>query len=116
MKPSKLKLLQTKVRRLQTPAVKIKVGAPQLKFQFNLTVNLSRKSPAPKPAVKKVLPKVIGISCWQILQIERTKDKAIIEKAYKARAMKLHPDRGGTVDQFVLLQKAYQKALQAANS
>jgi DnaJ domain len=33
-----------------------------------------------------------------------------VHKAYKARALKAHPDRGGSKEQFVKLQEAYEQA------
>ncbi|CAJ1351614.1 unnamed protein product, partial [Effrenium voratum] len=41
---------------------------------------------------------------WSMLGIERTDDTAAISKAFKRRALELHPDKGGDQQQFQLLQ------------
>lgn len=63
----------------------------------------------------KALPEtIIGISCWQLLNLQPTKDKKLIEETYKALAWKAHPDRGGSNKQFSQLRTAYNQALQYA--
>ncbi|MFN0054577.1 MAG: DnaJ domain-containing protein [Planctomycetales bacterium] len=38
-----------------------------------------------------------------------------VHKAYKAKALKVHPDRGGSPDAFLKLQEAYQQAQEYVN-
>ena len=41
------------------------------------------------------------------LGVDKTADKATIKRVYRKRAMKEHPDRGGTKEKFHAIQKAY---------
>lgn len=50
---------------------------------------------------------------WAVLGIEPTRDPAIIQAAYKVLAMKIHPDRGGTVQQMAELNAARDDALRS---
>lgn len=52
-------------------------------------------------------------TCWQILGIQPTKDKAEITKAYRALSFEHHPDQGGNVNNFVKINNAYTTALQS---
>jgi hypothetical protein len=53
-------------------------------------------------------------SCWEILHILPTNDRETIERAYRVRAMKTHPDAGGTAAAFAELTEAKERALYQA--
>jgi len=42
---------------------------------------------------------------WSMLGIPRTGDAAAVRRAFKRRALELHPDKGGDADRFQLLQE-----------
>lgn len=48
---------------------------------------------------------------WNTLGIAPTRDKAVIQRAYKKAALKAHPDHGGTDAKFVKLTEARKAAL-----
>ena len=50
-------------------------------------------------------------SLWTVLAIDRTATLVEIKKAYKQRALETHPDRGGTVEAFREVIRAYQLAI-----
>jgi curved DNA-binding protein CbpA len=45
---------------------------------------------------------------YQILGIDPNSDIATIKKAYRRRAMKCHPDRGGSHEQMLLINEAWK--------
>lgn len=52
--------------------------------------------------------KILGLSIDNI-------DVNIVKKAYKQKALKLHPDKGGNEDNFKELNNAYSKILELLN-
>ena len=44
---------------------------------------------------------------YDTLGVDNDADKSAINKAYKKKAMKVHPDRGGDTDEFKKLQRAH---------
>ncbi|HET7543235.1 MAG TPA: J domain-containing protein [Polyangiaceae bacterium] len=50
-------------------------------------------------------------SLWQILGVSSAATLAEIKRAYRARALQTHPDRGGNPEEFRALQRAYESAL-----
>ncbi len=59
----------------------------------------------PKPSV------VNNPSIWQTLGLASSAGEPEIKAAYRKRALELHPDRGGTHEGFLALQRAYESAL-----
>jgi DnaJ-class molecular chaperone len=54
--------------------------------------------------------------CCKLLQIEKDcSDRGAIEKAYKARALACHPDKGGDAESFKRLQDAHRVMLRHAH-
>ena len=51
-------------------------------------------------------------SIWQTLGLDSGATVAEIKRAYRARALQTHPDRGGSAEGFRALQTAYESALQ----
>jgi hypothetical protein len=70
---------------------------------------LSRKYPALYSAITKELGtnKVALQEAYKTLGIEPTATEIQIKKAYNNKALSAHPDRGGSVEQFDPIQKAY---------
>jgi len=50
-------------------------------------------------------------SIWQTLGLEPSATVAEIKRAYRARALETHPDRGGSAEAFRALHSAYEAAL-----
>lgn len=51
-----------------------------------------------------------SVSCWNILQIPPSSSIADIKAAYREQIKKVHPDMGGTNEEFHLLTQAYKDA------
>lgn len=64
----------------------------------------------------KAIPEKIDTSqtCWQILDLQPTRDEDLIKQMYRAQSKRHHPDAGGNTDKFDSLTKAYEQALQYA--
>jgi hypothetical protein len=56
-----------------------------------------------------------GPSWWDTLGISASATREVIESAYKQKAKTLHPDRGGTSDQFSRLKQAFDQAMSQFN-
>jgi hypothetical protein len=50
-------------------------------------------------------------SIWQTLGLEAGATVLEIKRAYRARALQTHPDRGGSAEEFRTVQSAYESAL-----
>jgi hypothetical protein len=50
-------------------------------------------------------------SVWQTLGLEANATVLEIKRAYRARALQTHPDRGGSAEEFRAVQSAYETAL-----
>lgn len=65
---------------------------------------------------KAIAERASGPSCWDVLNIEPTKNKADIDKAYKQLVKNCHPDKQtGSLDKFHELQSAREAAHNYAN-
>lgn len=65
---------------------------------------------------KAIAERASGPSCWDVLNIEPTKNKAEIDKAYKQLVKDCHPDKQtGSLDKFHELQAAREAAHNYAN-
>jgi hypothetical protein len=53
-------------------------------------------------------------SIWQIIGVPSTATDAELKRAFRARALETHPDRGGTADAFRDLTRAYEEARKRA--
>lgn len=53
-------------------------------------------------------------TCWDILDLQPTREEDLISQMYRAKAKIHHPDRGGDAAKFDSLTKAYEQALQYA--
>lgn len=58
------------------------------------------------------IPNTRALQWWQVLGIEADADKATVRKAYRERALKHHPDRGGDAGKMVCINQAYTVAKQ----
>jgi hypothetical protein len=68
--------------------------------------NASSSDEAPKA---RATPNATSI--WQTLGLESGATIAEIKRAYRARALQTHPDRGGSAEEFRAIQSAYEAAL-----
>lgn len=60
----------------------------------------------------KALPEPKG--WWDILGVDKDASEDEIKRAYRKQAMEHHPDRGGNIHQFNLINAAYNKGLSQA--
>lgn len=51
-------------------------------------------------------------SIWSVLEIAEGATLAEIKRAYRARSLVTHPDRGGDADAFRAVQRAYEEAIE----
>lgn len=65
---------------------------------------------------KELPEKATGKSCWDILNLQPTRNEALIHNAYRNAALFKHPDRGGSQDEFHELQEARNQAINYAKS
>ncbi|OYR41070.1 ferredoxin Fer [Halorubrum sp. Hd13] len=49
------------------------------------------------------------VSPFEVLGIDEDADEAAIERAYRDRVKEAHPDRGGTLEEFQLVRRAYRE-------
>ena len=49
------------------------------------------------------------VSPFEVLEIDEDADDAEIERAYRERVKEAHPDRGGTLEAFQLVRRAYRE-------
>jgi len=49
------------------------------------------------------------VSPFDVLKIDEDADEAAIEQAYRERVKEAHPDRGGTLEAFQLVRRAYRE-------
>lgn len=47
---------------------------------------------------------------WEVLDVFRSAEKAVIIKAWKEKSMQYHPDRGGKTEDILRINKAYEDA------
>lgn len=50
------------------------------------------------------------LTCWQILNMEQTSNRAAIERAYRLAAKAAHPNAGGTREEWDALTAAFEQA------
>ncbi|WP_418286719.1 ferredoxin Fer [Halorubrum sp. DTA46] len=49
------------------------------------------------------------VSPFEVLGVDEDADDAAIERAYRERVKRAHPDQGGTLEEFQLVRRAYQE-------
>jgi len=49
------------------------------------------------------------VSPFDVLDVDEDADDAAIERAYRERVKRAHPDQGGTVEEFQLVRRAYRE-------
>jgi len=53
------------------------------------------------------------VSPFEVLGVDPDADEAAVVRAYRERVKEVHPDHGGTAEEFQLVQTAYEEALAA---
>lgn len=65
----------------------------------------------------KALPEATkGKTCWDVLDIQPTRNEDLIKSMYRSKAQSAHPDRGGSTEKFQELNNAYDAAIRYARS
>jgi ferredoxin len=49
------------------------------------------------------------VSPFEVLEVDEDADDAAIERAYRERVKRAHPDQGGTLEEFQLVRRAYRE-------
>ncbi len=49
------------------------------------------------------------VSPFEVLDVDEDADDATVERAYRDRVKEAHPDRGGTLEEFQLVRRAYRE-------
>ena len=57
-----------------------------------------------------------GRPWWQTLSISKTASEKEIRQAFRKKAQQVHPDKGGSIEQWSEIQEAYQQAMQAVGA
>ena len=78
---------------------------------FNRTLRGEAPPPPPSPKPARVERPSPPRSAWEVLGVPTGASVADIKRAYRQRALALHPDRGGDADAFRALTRAYDKVL-----
>jgi hypothetical protein len=52
-----------------------------------------------------------GLSWWVMLSVRPDASRDLIEAAYRMKAKRLHPDAGGSAEDFARLQEAFEQAM-----
>ena len=76
---------------------------------FNRT--LRGEAPPPPPARRAPRPAAPAgpVSAWELLGLAPGASVREIKRAYRHKALELHPDRGGDADAFRAITRAYEK-------
>jgi len=56
-----------------------------------------------------------GRTWWEILEVSKSASPEIVRQAYLSKIKKAHPDAGGSHEQFIQIQKAYEQSCQFFN-
>lgn len=65
--------------------------------------------PPKRPAEARTTKRPPDRSAWDVLGISRDATLDEIKRAYRIRVRETHPDHGGNVDEFRLVQRAYER-------
>ena len=65
----------------------------------------------PEPRCHEAKAETPVPSCLELLGLTHASDVASVKRAFRRRALQLHPDRGGSHRGFIELLDAYQQAL-----
>jgi hypothetical protein len=65
-------------------------------------------SPAERPARSQ------AVSAWSVLGLEPGATPSEVKSAFRKRALATHPDRGGRAEDFVAVQRSYEKLVKLA--
>jgi len=60
----------------------------------------------------KALPEKSQMSDFDILGVEESASKEEIRRAFRKKAMEVHPDKGGDADEFQKLNQAYHNLIE----
>lgn len=61
---------------------------------------------------KELPPQDFAKPWWEILEIDKNAPAYAVRSAYLEKAKRAHPDAGGTHEEFIRIQEAYNQALQ----
>ncbi|MSP24049.1 MAG: J domain-containing protein [Myxococcales bacterium] len=73
---------------------------------------VSRMEPVPSTAAASAAPSAEP-SCFSVLGVEEHASETELRRRFRALAKHMHPDRGGSPDEFVAINRAYVSALAA---
>ena len=73
-----------------------------------------QKAPDPSPRPPRVSAAAPPSSIWHTLGLAPGANAAEIKRAFRDRALRVHPDQGGDPAEFRILRRAYDEALRRA--
>jgi hypothetical protein len=71
--------------------------------------------PLPKSAGARTPRSTPAASSWSVLGLEAGATLVEVKRAFRQRALETHPDRGGRAEDFVAIQRAYEKLVVMAS-
>ncbi|OYR83925.1 ferredoxin, partial [Halorubrum ezzemoulense] len=54
------------------------------------------------------------VSPFEVLEVDEDADDEAIERAYRERVKRAHPDQGGSIEEFQLVRRAYRELSERA--
>lgn len=70
-------------------------------------ISIHHKNPSTMGKSLKEMYEIVGVGVFDTT-VPREQHLTLIKKAYRQKALRHHPDKGGDIDQFRLLQSAYE--------
>lgn len=78
---------------------------------FNRTLRGEAPPPPPVRKTPRAEPKAAPVSAWERLGLVPGASPREIKRAYRVKALEVHPDRGGSDEAFRDITRAYEKLL-----
>lgn len=91
--------------------VRVAVSTPTLRLDVVSPNSHGQLSVRPATVPEKLNNRYEIMNSWQILNIKPGSDETTIKSAFRRQALKVHPDVGGSAEEFKRLYKAFEECL-----